>query len=810
MQRLVNLRNSFKEWVYKSQITIINALVTVILIGIVIFVMLNRATALQRQVSEENLINMAGITANEVQTNYLTYYNILRTTSQIMQNYRNVDIGQRRIFLNQIMLELLNQNNTFINVYSIWKPNELDGLDATYADTPGSDRSGQFISGYTREGGFIEQKAFPEFRYAIDFDYYQLGLSDGVVSEPIPITNENLNTWVIDIQIPIFVNNNTVGIIGVTVNLNILQNLVHSLNLYENGRTMICTNKATLVAHNNVELRGTSFMAAGIYRDDLEPLLATSVRGSMFRQIQLSMDELMPNAFTFQDSLIVSYPLRSLDPDTGIYYRPEAGFPNWAVVTTIPMSNVLASINNLLRFSIFFTIGAGVFAAFVLFITSSSITRRAGTLQQSLERATAMQDNLKYGLFLMDRKYVIQDAYSKALDKILSVSELQGKVFLEILSSSLKTKELDGLSDYFDMIFNASIDKELLEGINPINVFSYTSNETKEVKSLRTTFTLTEGKKKLEYLLGTVEDITAEKELEKQLIEAQMGREKEMQFLFQVIQLNPRVLSDFIEDTEYEFDKVNDLLKNKTHFHREVLVEIYQSIHAVKSNALILNLETFSNKLHVLESSIRNLQEKYEDFVPFDDFLGLVLELDESLKEKDQLKEAVSKIQNFKSMSGEEKDQERFILIETLTQICNKTQAALNKKVKLVVESIDEAVLDHGPRRVIKEVLTQLIRNAVYHGIEMPDERESLGKNPEGEIRVSMRYKDNQIIIKLTDNGMGINFDKIRNTAETFNLFSNPEEANDTNYLLQLLFSPGFSTLDQADLHAGRGMGLNL
>jgi two-component system chemotaxis sensor kinase CheA len=180
------------------------------------------------------------------------------------------------------------------------------------------------------------------------------------------------------------------------------------------------------------------------------------------------------------------------------------------------------------------------------------------------------------------------------------------------------------------------------------------------------------------------------------------------------------------------------------------------------------------------------------------------------MKELDQLKATVSKIENFRTISDREKSQDHYVLVETLTRVCNKSQTALDKKVRFVVEGIDDVVLEYGPRRVIKEVLTQLVRNAVYHGIERPDERTPLGKEPEGEIRLSIRYRDNQIIIKLTDNGGGIDFGRIRQTAEELNLVHNKNEANDKNFLLKTLFAPGFSTLGQADFYAGRGMGLSL
>ena len=443
---------------------------------------------------------------------------------------------------------------------------------------------------------------------------------------------------------------------------------------------------------------------------------------------------------------------------------------------------------------------------FFVFCVSRSLAGKTDTLKGDLELASAMQDNLKYGLFLMDEKFNIQEAYSKALEKILAVSSLQAQTFIELLDRSLKKHEIEGFIDYLNMIFKHAFDEQMLDNINPISEFTYYSIEGEEKKYLRTAFKLIRGRK-ASFILGTVEDITAEKDLEKQLEDAENQVDREMHSLFEVLQLNPRVLSDFIEDTEYEFEAINEVLKRQEQISKKVMYEVYQSVHAVKSNAVILNLENFSAKLHDLESSIKLIQEKNEDVVPFDEILGLVLEIDEALKEKDEHKKAITKIENFRKMYSESSNQEIYVLVETLTQVCKKTMLALNKKVKLVVEGIDEVVLDYGPRRVIKEVLTQLVRNSVYHGIEEPSERESLGKNPEGEIMFSIRYRDNRIVIKFTDDGRGIDFSKIKQKAADNNLLGNPD---DKNQLLEVIFLPGFSTLESPDLYSGRGVGLSL
>lgn len=804
-----NFFTSFKDWFHRYQITIINSSVTVILIGIVIFVLLSRASTLQRRTSEESLVNLAGMTAYEIQAYYLTYFDITRTLAKIISDYETIEVSRRRSYIYDIMLSVLSSNRSLISVYTLWRPNALDGMDDEYARAEGSygaDKSGQFLAGFTRERGWIEQRAFPEYKYLLDINYQMMNLLEGIVTEPIARVVSLRDTWVVDIQVPILNQSRVNGVLGVTINLEQLQFLVEPIKPYRTGRTMVISSNGTIFAHNDPELRGISLLSS----DPRDPLFSGSTSLRIFQVILNSMYTKEPDFYRTKDTLLVSYPLRTVNPLSGSLSYSENAQAPWAVITLVPVATVLEPINTLLRFSLMFVAGAGILAAFTVFLTSSSLTRRAGALQHDLEHATIMQDNLKYGLFMMDQKCVIQGAYSRALEKILSVSDLHGKNFISLLNSSLKGSEQKGLGDYFEMVINNSYDREMLESINPINVFSYVSTETGEIKNLRTSFTMVEHGRGTAHILCTLEDITAEKELEKQLMDAENLREREMQSLFQVIQLNPRVLTDFIDDAEFEFDSINEKLKNKTHFHREVLIEMYQSIHAIKSNALILNLENFSSRLHKLETSIKNLQDKYSDFVPFDDFLDLVLELDEAMKEKDQLKAAVTKIQNFKNLSGEDKDQERYVLVESLTRVCSKAQEALNKKVNLVVESIDDEVMDHGPRRVIKEVLTQLVRNAVYHGIETPEEREAQGKDAVGEIRLSLRYWDNGIIIKITDNGRGIDFARIRQTAESFNMFSNPEDANDKYLLLQMLFAPGFSTLDSADMHGGRGMGLSL
>ena len=807
--------SSIIKWVKANQITFINVTVTIALVGIVIIVLIGLGSTQITATAEESMANLAGMIANEVQAHILTYFDAARNIAQMITSFENIEVSRRRDFIINTMRTGLESNYVFNDIYTIWRPDALDGLDYLYANTEGYDETGQFISGFTRERGWIEPKRFDDYGILLEMDFFNyFSIAGERLSEPWrKAIGSTLDcTWFIDMWVPIFGESlpdgtaEVICVIGATIQLEYIQVLCEATKPYGTGRIFVCNNNGIIVAHQNSEMRGVGILTP--YNNDTQ--FSDEIYHRLRRTIMASMSGMTRNILRTKDDLMKIYPLRTTT--TMALARGAIQTPPWALVAIIPMATIMAPVYAMYRFSAIFIVGAGIVMAFVLLATSKSLTKHASDLQRSLEHSSIMQDNLKYGLFLVDENYIIQGAYSKALEKILSVPGLQGKSLLELFSSSLKAPEQEGFAYYLEMIIKETFDRDMLASINPINEFTYVNNTTGEVKSLRTSFTVAEQGMGKAYILGIMEDITAETELEKQLLQAENLRESEMRSLFQVIQLDPGVLKDFVADAEYEFEIINEALKGKEPLPQETLVKMYHSIHAVKSNALILNMESLSERMHKLESTIKELRKSDKEIVDFDDSLGLILEFNDAMKEIDQLRTALSKIENFRIMSGGDKNQERYVLVETLTRVCKETQKALGKKAKLVVDEIDEAVLDYGPRRAIKEILTQLIRNAVYHGFESPEERETLGKAPEGEIRLSISRNDNQIIIKLTDNGSGIDLDRVRKAAKTqfVSRKANDEDYPDESELIEAIFLPGFSTVDEADFHAGRGIGLNL
>lgn len=132
------------------------------------------------------------------------------------------------------------------------------------------------------------------------------------------------------------------------------------------------------------------------------------------------------------------------------------------------------------------------------------------------------------------------------------------------------------------------------------------------------------------------------------------------------------------------------------------------------------------------------------------------------------------------------------------------------KQVDLVLKGQDTA-LDKSLLDAIAEPLTHLVRNAIGHGLESEEERTRSGKPARGTIRLEAYHQGNQVIVEISDNGRGIDAQKVKNRAIERGLLK-PEEAGrlSESDILDFIFRPGFSTADEITEISGRGVGLDI
>ena len=135
---------------------------------------------------------------------------------------------------------------------------------------------------------------------------------------------------------------------------------------------------------------------------------------------------------------------------------------------------------------------------------------------------------------------------------------------------------------------------------------------------------------------------------------------------------------------------------------------------------------------------------------------------------------------------------------------------ACGKQVRVDLEG-SETELDRTIIEAIKDPLTHLVRNAVDHGIELPAERVRRGKPASGCLRMRAFHESGQVNIEISDDGAGINVERITRSALDRGLISREQAARMGDHdLMQLIFLPGFSTAERITNISGRGVGMDV
>lgn len=134
----------------------------------------------------------------------------------------------------------------------------------------------------------------------------------------------------------------------------------------------------------------------------------------------------------------------------------------------------------------------------------------------------------------------------------------------------------------------------------------------------------------------------------------------------------------------------------------------------------------------------------------------------------------------------------------------------LGKDINLTIEG-EETELDRTVIDEIGDPIMHLLRNSLDHGVESPDKREAKGKPRVGEVGLIARHEGNNVVIMITDDGAGIDADKIRRKAVEKGMISQDEaERLDDADAVRLIFLPGFSTAEQITDISGRGVGMDV
>lgn len=142
-----------------------------------------------------------------------------------------------------------------------------------------------------------------------------------------------------------------------------------------------------------------------------------------------------------------------------------------------------------------------------------------------------------------------------------------------------------------------------------------------------------------------------------------------------------------------------------------------------------------------------------------------------------------------------------------LQRSARQTSRLLDKEVVLEIEG-GHTLMDSHVLQALVDPLMHIIRNAIDHGLEKPEEREALGKSPIGHLKLSFNREGNSLVVRCRDDGRGLDHAAIRHKAEKIGLITTDQELS-SEEIARLILRHGFSTRDEASQISGRGIGMD-
>ena len=449
---------------------------------------------------------------------------------------------------------------------------------------------------------------------------------------------------------------------------------------------------------------------------------------------------------------------------------------------------------------------------------------KTSELFEAKRETDLIMSTVSQGLLLIDKAGVIAPHYSDEVCKIFRTETIADRTFLDLMRPLVPEKTLSLLTDYFALLVDHNRSDRLLAKINPL-------------EEIEVNFTAAHGGFESRYLgivfrrifapdgsvariFIAVTDSTASVNFEKKLRAIEQKKERQFGLLLSIINLDQRSLDDFTATAREQLSAMNDALRaedfaGKTN--RAALTKrldtLFRAAHNVRGNAATTGLDVFVRDCEAFEDRLREL--KNQQAPGGDAFLGLIVILSNLRQHLDELVELRATLSVVRAEARAHKPAVQHArpadFAGELQLLATSIAGTIGKSVAVRAEALDLEPLESAQRRAIKDVLIQLTRNSVVHGIESGNERGGRGKPAKGTITISSMVADDLFTVEYRDDGAGIDLPRIRKrliaqglaTETTIGSMTEPQ-------IIATIFEPGFSTVVEPTTHAGRGMGLDI
>jgi len=489
---------------------------------------------------------------------------------------------------------------------------------------------------------------------------------------------------------------------------------------------------------------------------------------------------------------------------------------------------------------------AGVLVALFLMVVAGyfQITRarHARAAREAQDQTRDILRTVREGFFLLDADHCIGSVWSDALTHMFSRKDFAGVSFEELLKDLVPAQTLSTATKYIKLLWGERAHENLIKSINPLGQLEITMDNGhggKETRFLQFDFHRVMATKGIKHILCSVGDVTSSVLLARELQDSQDNANAQLDMVMNLLHVDPLQLVAFIDTAEAGLKLVNTILREPARTDaefRKKLSGLFRELHAIKGEALTLNLKSVASRVHALEDMVGECRKKVE--LSGNDFLPMVLKLDDLLAHLRGVREMASRISVLKATApgaamvasagtvivqapdpnkllavqqGAEPQHTRTVedLAPSLQAMAERLAKDHAKRFRLKLEGL--ADVPAAFQATIKDCLIQMLRNAAVHGIEPPNVRRVQAKEELGVVRVDFRKAAEGFELVFEDDGAGIAPEVLKAAAVRRRLIT-PEEAAamDTRTAMALIFRPGFSTQEGVSMDAGRGVGMDV
>lgn len=483
-----------------------------------------------------------------------------------------------------------------------------------------------------------------------------------------------------------------------------------------------------------------------------------------------------------------------------------------------------------------------VFVSLTVALTVVAITFASAFFIYGLELKVAQRnreirdllDNMDEGIFTVDPKGVIDPGFSAAADRM--IGPISAKTdFISILASDPAQQK--PIRDTFTALFNASIQLDWEEMLNRVPK----EFQIRDSRWLRARFLPVHDQsgKQGERIMVILQDITNEMALKES-----MDATRAMHDTIVKILQNQETFDLFYSEALDVLAEGKSQLEQMRNIDLEAVNSLFRGVHSIKGTAALFDLHDIVPLAHKTEEVLRALREHPDQSLNDRERKRLTADF-EALRSK-----IVAVRHQFLKMIGEEQGEltyrvpeskiarleDQLLLIAPpiaraqVHQECSKlkrvptvrllrkfeplvqtTGEKLGKQVSLFIKEIDKTEIPRDYFRWLDPTFIHILRNSIDHGIELPEERMEHGKDPQAVIEFRTQYHGNGVLFSVSDDGRGIDLDRIRKVGiERGFIKAQGAEDLTPKELLRLLFEPGFTSASQITDISGRGMGLDI